>query len=193
MDIQRIIKEDILRILYEEKNDISQKELYEKINVPQKAISNAINELFSEKLIEYSLNEIIKLSSKGKIKGKNIFEKYIVIENYFIENKTKTKAHNIAHILEHYISKEVILNFKLINSFKNQGVTLLKTTVGYEYFITDIGLNIDDNIFERLASMDLYPGKKIIISAILPNCIILGIGNKKIAIDKNIANEIKVY
>jgi len=193
MDTQRIIKEDILRILYEEGERVLPKELFEKIDAPDKEVLNAIEELISEGLIEYSSSKALKLTPKGKIKGKDIFEKHIVIENYFIENRTEARAHNIAHILEHYISEEVILNLKLINSYKNQGIPLLNSSVGFEYFITDIGFNIGDNIFERLASMDIYPGKKIIVSTILPNCIILGMGNKKVAIDKSIAKEVKVY
>ena len=193
MDIQKIIKEDILRILYEEGEGIFPKELFEKIIAPDKEVLNAIEELISEELIENSSDKAIKYTPKGKIKGEEIFKKHIVIENYFIENRTEAKAHSIAHILEHYISEEVILNLKLIDSYKNQGIPLLNSDAGYEYFITDIGFNIGDNIFERLASMDIYPGKKIIVSTILQNCIILGIGNKKVAIDKSIAKEVKVY
>jgi Mn-dependent DtxR family transcriptional regulator len=193
MDIQRLIKEDILRILYEEGEGISPKELDEGIDAPYNSILKSIEELCLEKLIEYSSNQILNLTPKGRVKAKEIYEKHLVIENYYIENKTKTNAHNIAHLLEHYISKEVILNLNLINSFKNQGIPLLETIVGHEYFITDLKIYIGDKLFERLASMDIYPGKKIVVSAILSNCIILEIGNKKIAIDKDIANQIRAY
>jgi len=193
MDIQKIIKEDILRILYEEGEGISPKELDEGIDAPYNSILKSIEELCLEKLIEYSSNQILNLTPKGRVKAKEIYKKHLVIENYYIGNKTKTNAHNIAHLLEHYISKEVILNLNLINSFKNQGIPLLETIVGHEYFITDLKIYIGDKLFERLASMDIYPGKKIVVSAILSKCIILEIGNKKIAIDKDIANQIRAY
>lgn len=48
----------------------------------------------------------------GKEKANNILTKHLFLENYFMRVKNGIDAHEIAHILEHYISEEVITSKK---------------------------------------------------------------------------------
>jgi len=186
-NILEIVKEDILRILGETKKATSLKFIKSVVKVRGSFLSEAIENLQKKGLIKVRKN--ISLTKKGQVKAENILRKHLILENYFKKARNKKEADRIAHILEHYISEEVIRNIREISTLKKKGVSLteLKQQNG---LITDIVLGI--RLFERVVSMGIFPGERIEIIKEIPNGIIVGVGTKKIVLDKNIARKIKV-
>ncbi|MCZ2845532.1 MAG: FeoA domain-containing protein [Candidatus Bathyarchaeota archaeon] len=188
--ILKIVKEDILRILAERKGKVSLDIIKEEINVFYSFVSEAIKKLEKEGLIQ-SQQGFFELTERGGKKAKDILRKYLVLENYFKRIRTEKEAHEIGHILEHYVSKEVFNNIKKLSTFKGKGIPLTKLKLHKEGLITDIMIS-DNELFERIVSMGIFPGEKIVITNEVPNSIIVKIKNKKFALDKHIAKEIKV-
>ena len=188
-DILKIVKEDILRILAEEKR-ISLDSIKTKVKVSSSYIFKALEELKRKKLIEIEGN-FIKLTGIGQKEAKNILRKHLILENYFKKNLNKREAHRKAHILEHYVSEEVIKNIKKLHTLEERGIPLIKFRLYNEGLITDI--NIPNNeLFERIVSMGIFPGEKIKVINKIPNGIVVVVKNKKFVLDKDIAREIKV-
>jgi len=190
-DILKIVKEDILRILGEEKARISLESIRSEINVSDIFISKAVKELEKENLIRFN-NNFISLTKEGEENAKNIVKKHLVIENYFKETKNERDAHKAAHILEHYVSKEVIDNIKKLSTFKHKSIPLTEFEIDKEGMITDIVFS-DYGVFERIVSMGIFPGEKIKITNRISNNIIVNVENKKIALNRDMARGIKVY
>ena len=133
-------------------------------------------------------NSFFWLTSRGETQAKDILEKYLSLEKYFVDIKSNKEAHNISNLFEHYISEEVLDNLKKLSTFKGEGLPLteLKKEEG---LITNITL--DAQLFERIISMGIFPGEKIKVIARLPNGVVLRIGNKKIFLAWEIAKNIK--
>ncbi len=190
LDILEIVKEDILRILGEgKKEEISIESIKSEINASDLFISKAVEEL-ERGLIIIHHDSFISLTKKGEENAKDVLKKHLVIEDYFRE-KNKKDAHKIAHVLEHYVSKEVIDNIKKLSTFKGEGVPLREFEIDKEGVITDITFP-DYGVFERIISMGILPGEKVRITSKIPNGVVVEIKNKKIAIDKNLARKIRV-
>ena len=190
-DILKIVKEDILRILGEEKTRISLESIRSEVNVSDIFISEAVKELEKENLIRFN-NNFILLTKEGEENAKNIVKKHLVIENYFKETKNEREAHKAAHILEHYVSKEVIDNIKKLSTFKHKSIPLTEFEIDKEGMITDIVFS-DYGVFERIVSMGIFLGEKIKITNRISNNIIVNVENKKIALNRDMARGIKVY
>lgn len=190
-DILKIVKEDILRILGEEKTRISLESIRSEVNVSDIFISEAVKELEKENLIRFN-NNFILLTKEGEENAKNIVKKHLVIENYFKETKNERDAHKAAHILEHYVSKEVIDNIKKLSTFKHKSIPLTEFGIDKEGMITDIVFS-DYGVFERIVSMGIFLGEKIKITNRISNNIIVNVENKKIALNRDMARGIKVY
>ena len=191
-EILRIVKEDILRILTEEQNKkTSLESIRSEIKTSDFFILKAIEELKMEKLIREK-EQFLELTEKGIDASKNILKRHLILENYFKETRSGEEAHRVAHILEHYISEEVIDNIKKLSTFREEDSPLLNLDVNKESIITDITLP-DYKLFERIVSMGISLGEKIKITNIIPNGFIVRIKNKKIALDKNIIKEIKIH
>jgi len=190
-DILKIVKEDILRILGEEKTRISLESIRSEVNVSDIFISEAVKELEKENLIRFN-NNFILLTKEGEENAKNIVKKHLVIENYFKETKNERDAHKAAHILEHYVSKEVIDNIKKLSTFKHKSIPLIEFGIDKEGMITDIVFS-DYGVFERIVSMGIFLGEKIKITNRISNNIIVNVENKKIALNRDMARGIKVY
>jgi len=189
-NILRIVKEDILRLLSERKRKVSLNILKEEIRVSFSFISEAIEELEKEGMIQ-SQQGFFELTEKGTGKAKDILRKHLVFENYFKRTKSENEAHKIAHILEHYVSQEVIKNITKISTFKNGGIPLTELKRHRKRLITDIMIS-NNALFERLVSMGVLPGENIMVINEVPNAVIIKIKDKKLALDKNIARKIKV-
>lgn len=191
LNILEIVKEDILRILGEEK---SKKILLESIKLEIKVsdtfISQAIKELERENLIQFKEN-IILLTKEGQKIAKNIIKKHLAIEDYFKRFKREEEAHKIAHILEHYISEEVIKNIKKLSTFKKKGIPLTKFGLHKKGLISNITFS-DYGLFERIVSMGMFPGKEIRIMYKIPDGLVVNVNSKKFALGRNIAKEIQV-
>jgi Mn-dependent DtxR family transcriptional regulator len=189
-DILKIVKEDVLRILCERRKKTSLEIIKNEIKVAHVLISEALEELERDGLIAIQENFIL-LTGLGKKSAKKILEKHFVLENYFEKIGSKIEAHTAAHILEHYVSGEVINNIKELSTLKMEGVPLTKFEFNKEGMITDIAFS-DYRLFERIVSMGIFLGEKIMITNEILHGIVVKIKNKKFALDKNIAEEIKV-
>ena len=189
-DISKIVKEDILRILGERKVKVSLESIEFEIKVSHSLLSKTIKSLEEENLVKVEKG-LIRLTKKGREESKVIVNKHQVLENYFKEKRSEREAHRAAHLIEHYISEEVLNNIKKINTLNKEGIPLVKFGLKKEGLITDIMFS-DYKLFERLVSMGILPGEKIEITNRIPNGVIVKTNNKKIVLDKIIAKEIKV-
>jgi len=189
-NILKIVKEDILRIIAEEKKKVSLDSIKTEVKVSPFFMSKALEELEREKLIEIEEN-FIKLTKDGQEKSKDILKKHLVLENYFKETLDEKVAHRKAHILEHYISEEVIENIKKLRTLKGKGISLTKLRLHKEDLIVDLDI-LNWGLFERMVSMGILPGEKIEIVSITLARVVVKIKNKKFALDNNIAKKIKV-
>lgn len=189
-DILKIVKEDILRILGERKYKVSLESVKAKINVSHSFVSKAIEDLKKENLIRIE-KDFVKLTKIGEAKARDIVKKHLVLENYFKKIKNEEEAHEVSHILEHYVSEEVIKNIKKLSTFKERGTPLTESKLGKESLITDITIT-DNDQFERMVSLGIFPGNKIILMNEIPSGIVVKVKNKKFALSKNIARKINV-
>lgn len=190
-DILKIVKEDILRILGEEESKKTSLESIKlDIKVSNLFLFKAVEELKKEGLIQ-SQGNFILLTKEGQEEAKNIIKKHLVLENYFKKTRSEREAHEAAHILEHYVSKEVVDDIKELYTFKKEGVPLTEFEIKKEGIITDIMFS-DYELFERVVSMGMYIGEKIRITNKIPNAIIIALENKKFALDNDIAEGLRV-
>jgi len=190
-DILKIVKEDILRILGEEESKKTSLESIKlDIKVSNLFLFKAVEELEKEGLIR-SQGNFILLTKEGQEEAKNIIKKHLVLENYFKKTRSEREAHEAAHILEHYVSKEVVDDIKELYTFKKEGVPLTEFEIKKEGIITDIMFS-DYELFERVVSMGMYIGEKIRITNKIPNAIIIALENKKFALDNDIAEGLRV-
>ncbi|MGD8544167.1 MAG: FeoA domain-containing protein [Candidatus Bathyarchaeota archaeon] len=190
LDILKIVKEDVLRALCERRRKTSLEIIKDEIKVAHALISEALEELERDGLIAIQEN-LVLLTGLGQESAKNILKKHFVLENYFEKTRSKLEAHTTAHILEHYVSGEVINNIKKLSTLKKEGIPLTKFELNKEGMITDITFS-DYGLFERIVSMGIFLGEKITITNEISHGIVVKIKNKKFALDKNIAEEIKV-
>jgi len=75
---------------------------------------------------EYSYKDFDVEIKQRILTDKSILEKYYVLGNYFEKTRSKIEAQSAAHILEHYVSGEVINNIKKLSILKMEGVPLMK-------------------------------------------------------------------
>jgi Mn-dependent DtxR family transcriptional regulator len=183
------VKKDILRILDERRVRTLLKTIKDEIKAAHPIVSEAFEELERDYLIIIQEN-YISLTKLGQKKAKTILEAHLILENYFRKTRSKVEAHTAAHILEHYVSREVINNIKKLSTLKREGVPLTMFEINKEGLIAEITLS-DYKLFERAISMGLFPGEKIIIMGEIPNGLVLKVKNKKFALDRSIAKEIK--
>lgn len=189
-NISKMIKEDILRILGERKKKVSLRSIKTKIRVSHSSMSETIESLEEEDLVSVEKG-IIGLTKNGLDEAKHIVKKHLVLENYFKEGKSKREAQRSAHLLEHYISEEVINNIKKILTLKKEGIPLTEFGFNKEGLITDIMFS-DYKLFERIVSMGILPGEVIEVTHEIPSGVVVKINNKNFVLDKIIAKEIKV-
>ena len=191
VDVLRIIKEDILRIMGETKRArISLSSIKEEINASDFYISKAISALEDESLIK-SEKDFIKITEKGQKKAENIAKRHLSIENYFRKTRSIDKAHRVTDILEHYISEEVANNITELSTLKGSGVPLIKLEINKECIIADIMLE-DSKLLERIISMGIFPGERIKVMSETSNAVIVKVKGKKIALDREIAKGVMV-
>jgi len=189
-NVLNIVEEDILEALARKNEKILISLVEPEIKVSRFFISKAIEELEKDGLIKTEKG-LVFLSEKGVKRAKDIIKKHSVIENYFKKLKSREDAWKAASILEHYVSEEVIENIRKLSTLKREGVPLPENKLPNKGMISDVDIG-DYRLFERIISMGIFPGEKIKIVAMLSNSIVVVIGNKKFALDRNIANRIKV-
>ena len=188
-DISKIVKEDILRILCEANKSTSPETIKAEIKAAPTLISKTLEELEKEELITLKENSI-SLTPIGQETAKTILENHLVLEDYFGKTESKIDAHTAAHLIEHYVSREVINNIKKLSTLKTEGIPLNKFDFNKEGVIAEVTFS-DYKLFERAVSMGIFPGEKIMLLSEVPDGIVLKINNKKFALDKSIAKRIK--
>jgi Mn-dependent DtxR family transcriptional regulator len=188
-DILKIVKEDVLRILGERRKKTSLGTIKDEIRAAHRLISQALEELERNDLVAIQ-DENITLTKLGHESAINILKKHFILEDYFKKTGSKIEAHTAAHILEHYVSGEVMNNIKKLSTLEKEGVPLTKFQIHKEGMITDIMFS-DYGLFERVVSMGIFLGEKITITNAIPNGIVVKVRSKKFALDRNIAEEIK--
>lgn len=190
-DILKIVKEDILRILGEEKgNIVLLKSIKPEIKASELFILKAVKELKRKGLIQFKGN-IISLTKEGLNNAKEIVRTHLIIEKYLKESKSEKEAHQKAHILEHYISEEIINNIKMLSTLKKDSIPLTNLFPNEQGIVSDFTFS-DYGLFERIVSMGIFLGEKIGLISEIPNGVIVEIKNKKFALGKDIAKEISV-
>ena len=183
------MKEDILRILSERGEKTSLKTIKDEIKVAHLITSEALKELGKEDLIKIQEN-LISLTDLGEKKAKPILEKHFILEDYFQKTRSRIEAHTAAHMLEHSVSRKVINNIKKLSTLKKEGVPVTKFELEKEGLIAEVMFS-DYKLFERIISMGLFPGEKIMVIGEILHGIVLKVKNKKFAMDRSIANGIK--
>lgn len=190
--VLKVVKEDILRILGEERDKRASIEFINlEIDVSDMFLFKAIKELEEKDLIQ-SFKNYIFLTEKGRDKAKKIIKKHLILENYFRERRNEKQAHKAAHILEHYVSRRVIEDIEKISTFRKEDVSLATLGKNKESIITDLVFS-NYALFERVVSMGLSLGKKVKIVNKISNGFIVKTRSKKFALDKNIVRKIMVY
>jgi Mn-dependent DtxR family transcriptional regulator len=188
-EISKILKEDILRILCETNKSTSSEIIQAEIKAAPNLIAKTLKELQKEELITIKENTI-SLTSLGQETANLLLEKHLILEDYFGKTESKIEAHTAAHLIEHYVSREVINNIKKLSTLKTEGIPLTEFSFNKEGIIAEIKFS-DYRLFERTVSMGIFPGEKIILLSEVPDGIVLKIKNKKFALDKSIAKRIK--
>jgi len=188
--ILKIVREDILRTLSERKKKISFGSLKREIKVLDSFISQAIKDLEEENLVRVEGNSLI-LTQRGQNKAQDILQKHLVLENYFKETSNEQIAHKKAHVIEHYISKEVIKNIRKLHTLKVKGIPLTRSRLHEKNLIADI-TTPNRELFERIVSMGIFPGEEIRITNRISHGVVVKTKNQKFALGQDIAKEIKV-
>ena len=191
INILRIVKEDILRILAEgRRKNISLDVIREEVKVSYPFIYEAIEELEKEKLVQYQ-QSFLKLTREGEKNAKDILRKHLILESYFKKTRNEEEAHKAAHILEHYISEGVLNKVKKLSTFKGKGISVSKLGLRELRMIADIQTS-DHELFERIVSMGIFPGEEIRKIREISDGVIVGVNGKSFALGKEIAEKIRV-
>ena len=196
-----IAKDNILRVLIEETPGFEEleivKELMKEEIIPESWCKKKPVEFFSKGIMELEEAGYIKiedkkvsLTNKGIERANKIYEDHQVIENLFMQDFDEEKAHIFAHILEHLISKEVIEYMKKIDDLKGHGISLTEFPAT-EGIITQLQIE-DGQLLERIISMGVCPGQRILIIARLKAGIVVKLKHTQLAIDNDIAKGIMV-
>lgn len=189
-DILKIVKEDILRLLAEEAgNKIPLEFIKSEIKASSSLISEAVKELEEENLIQVG-QDSVALTQQGQNRASSILEKHLTTERYLENIRSRREAHEAAHVLEHYISQEVIDNIKELSTLGKKGVPLTEFKFNTEGIITDINPS-DFKLFERLISMGIVPGERIRVTNRIGQTTIATV-NRVFAIGEDVAEGIEV-
>lgn len=188
----KIIEEDILRVLEERGEKIPQDIVRYEVRASLSAVSQAINSLRRKGLIRED-KDYLKLTRKGRKKGRDLLRKHLILERYFRgeRNENESEAHKKAHILEHYVSEGALREIRKLSTLRGEGVPLVEFDSDREGIITDISA-LDDKTFERMVSMGIFLGRRIKVADAIPDIIIVRLGKKKLALDNGVAEKIKV-
>lgn len=107
--------EDYLEMIYRKK-EVGVKELAEYLNVKPASVSKMANKLKNLNLIIFERYSRISLTKEGKIIGKYLLERHIILKKFFkLLNKKEYKLEQVEKI-EHFIDDITINNIEtLIN------------------------------------------------------------------------------
>lgn len=112
-------KEDYLRGIYhlmEDNKEIKSVELADYLNITKPSVSQMLQELDKEGMIDYKRYSRLKLTDKGRKIAEKVTFKHRIIET-FLKNMLKinsTEIHEEAHRLEHAFSDKSINRLRRI-------------------------------------------------------------------------------
>ena len=180
--------EDVLKFVFEGKNEknlnILLREFLSKINGNPNRI---LKRLVRQGLIK-SNNNSFSLTSVGKQIAEEIYDRHIEIEHFIKRRKMACDAHEMAHILEHKLSKDTIKSIIKISELKNNGKRLNEFLLP---FGTIVDVNLPDcKVWTKIISMGIFPSQKIHIIERSVNTFLIEVKKSRIAIDRTIAEGI---
>lgn len=109
--------EDYIEIIFnkiQKNNSVKAVEIARELNVSRASVTEALNKLKNERLINYGRYEPISLTLKGVSKAQEIFKKHRVLEEFFSEIiglDSEEAAQNACRI-EHVISEKAFENLE---------------------------------------------------------------------------------
>jgi Mn-dependent DtxR family transcriptional regulator/Fe2+ transport system protein FeoA len=189
-DCLRIAKEDILRILAEQPGTVARLDYLKAEMGPSCAsLSEAVAELEQGGLIRV-VEDAVSLMPAGEHVAGDILQNHVTLEQYLRRGRDDTEAHEAAHVLEHYVSRQVVRNLGQLEALKDKGVPLTEFGFHREGMVSDISFPAL-SLFERVVSMGIVPGQRIEVVNRTGGTFIVNAGGK-FAIDQDIARGIEV-
>lgn len=181
-----IVEEDILRVLSENDGEATVESISDELI--SSSVHVAIDQLLQRGLVRREEQNLV-LTEQGEEFAEDLLKKHLAVEKQFEKTQSNELAHEAAHHLEHQISLDVLEGMETVSSRQSER-TSLKGFGPDEGLVADI--LVEDELFERLIAMGICPGRKIRVITELPNVIIVEIGGKQLAIEKDIAAQIEV-
>ena len=118
--------------------------------------------------------------------GKEIHKRHNKIENFIKGKGMLCDAHEMAHILEHELTKETIQKIIKASELKEKGRPLINFLLP---FGTIVDLNLPNcKFWTKLISIGMFPGQKIHIIERNSTNFLIEVKNSRVAIDKILAN-----
>ncbi|MGB9678500.1 MAG: FeoA domain-containing protein [Thermoanaerobacteraceae bacterium] len=178
MEWLKILKEDILRFLREKDDNTSTfNEITLESKLEKEDVVKALKSLENDDYIKIS-KESVCLTSQGKLKSQEIFEKHTFIENVY--------NHQIAHALEHYDTNDLKVAFEDVSS----PLKLNNFNQNDTGFI--VKLSIDNPmILSRLIGLGLAPGSYFKIIKKRSDLLVIESHRRLIVLDKKIGDNIE--
>lgn len=112
--------EDYLEAIYlfsKEGNDVRAGQIALHLDVKKSSVTEALQNLAKENLINYKPYSPITLTEKGKKSAENILRKHNIVKNFFKEilNMSETEASDTACKIEHVISDNLASRFGVLH------------------------------------------------------------------------------
>ena len=113
--------EDYLEAIYlfsEKGNEVRSGQIAAHLNVKKSSVTEAIQNLAKEGLINYRPYSPITLTEQGKNAAENIFRKHNIVKNFFKEilNMSEDEASDTACKIEHVISDNLASRFGALHN-----------------------------------------------------------------------------
>jgi DtxR family Mn-dependent transcriptional regulator len=109
-------QEDYLKAIYliSKQNHggwVSNSEIADFLNIKPSSVTNMLYKLKELELIDWSPRKSMRLTSKGKHIGKQIFERYEVLKDFFVNvlnlSEEEVSIEEICCKIEHHLNREV--------------------------------------------------------------------------------------
>ena len=113
--------EDYLETIYlfsKEGNEVKAGQIALRLNVKKSSVTEALQNLAKENLINYKPYSPITLTEKGKKSAENILRKHTIVKDFFKEilNMSEDEASDTACKIEHVISDNLATRFGALHT-----------------------------------------------------------------------------
>jgi len=183
-NLLQIAKEDVLRFLREMNGDASRNSIYQEIGEKELA-ERAINELLHEGLLNVK-DDKVALSKDGRKEAEKLYRIHSSLEE--ILKEFVDEPHKAAHSMEH-----VVTDVKGLRMLRGRTLPLSKLKRNEEARILTV-LEKRPTLLSRLYGVGIIPGRKIRTITLARDFILvlIGLGNRVVSIDKDVAKKIVV-